>query len=165
MFKYAHPRPAVTATIALVTHDNHFLCGLRGRKDSAFSGYYCIPGGFMDPLVEEGDMVEFDENLLSEGETIEETAIREIFEETGIVITEDRLQLAKVKSNPKTDPRCHVVNICYYVRLTAQEEDDSRAGDDLAELATFTHHEISNMTLAFNHNEIVDDVWEIINGK
>lgn len=174
-YVYDFPRPSVTATIGLFVQDEEgkrpyaTLIGRRGRKDGAYSGFLCLPGGFLDAKVEMNDVVEaahdavqyiedwdkeLADSLVKPGETVEETAIREIEEETGLVISQDRLVLAHVHSDPNTDPRCHVVNICYYVVISNEEADSAVAGDDLEELEMPLNREVESLTLAFNHNEI-----------
>jgi ADP-ribose pyrophosphatase YjhB (NUDIX family) len=188
-YVYDFPRPSVTATIGLFIQSPHrygpyaALVGRRGRKDGAYAGYLCLPGGFLDAKVEEKDIYieETDDQESSfklgrliraiyalatsvkdafiakhvkPGETVEQTAIREIEEETGLKITEDRLVLAHVHSNPDTDPRCHVVNICYYVMITEEEANSAVAGDDLEDLEMPLIGDVDSLTLAFNHNEM-----------
>lgn len=194
-YTYAFPRPSVTATIALFIQSTwnsnveHVILGRRGRKDGAYSGYLCLPGGFLDAKVDTNDVeIEVqrhhytsiagadddgidvaelftDEGVVFEpgkeaeafnkpGETVEEAAIREIFEETGLVITPDRLELSHVHSAPNTDPRAHVVNICYFVVLKHEEAEKAVAGDDLEELVVESVYNVHTHNLAFNHNEL-----------
>ena len=201
-FVYDFPRPSVTATIGLFVQStsnnnaSHVVLGRRGRKDGAYSGYLCLPGGFLDAKVDEKDvfavvagkffsLVEYCLNKVLEpihtmlgnedrewikaqtkpGETVEETAIREVFEETGLTITKDRLQLAHVHSDPDTDPRAHVVNVCYFVMLTAEEAATAVAGDDLEELVIEPVDTANTHTLAFNHNELYIRMLEAVNTK
>lgn len=186
-YAYAFPRPSVTATIALFIQSTwnsnveYVILGRRGRKDGAYSGYLCLPGGFLDAKVDEQDIeivaigetagLHFRENeieaeiakLIKPGETVEEAAIREVFEETGLKITPDRLELAYVHSGPNTDPRAHVVNICYYVVLKQAEADTAVAGDDLEELLVESVYNVHTHTLAFNHNQLFEKMLEVAN--
>lgn len=201
-YVYDFPRPSVTATIVLLvksswnSNADRVILGRRGRKDGAYSGFLCVPGGFLDAKVDEKDifatvgdvfytiknwflskfiepehaMLGAEEQaeinkLIKPGETIEQTAIREIFEETGLVVTEDQLELAHVHSNPDTDPRAHVVNVCYFVMLDNNAISEAKAGDDLEELLVESVYDVHNHTLAFNHNEIFRKVFEVAERK
>lgn len=177
MFVYAFPRPSVTATIALLVNDPNrpnavgVLIGTRGRKDGAYAGFECIPGGFLDAKVDMADVVEFsgdavafledydedlEASLVKPGETVRETAIREVLEETGLTITEDQLNLYWDHSDPNTDPRAHVVNLCYYVVLDPETAATAVAGDDLEKIE-IKYFELFDLipTMAFNHADLL----------
>ena len=68
-YTYDYPRPAVTVDVVLVTReaDPHVL--LIRRKADPFAGRWALPGGF----------IEMDE-------TLEESARRELREETGVEV-------------------------------------------------------------------------------
>jgi ADP-ribose pyrophosphatase YjhB (NUDIX family) len=179
MYCYAFPRPSVTATIVIFGMNsghaippNHFrlLTGIRGRSDGAYAGYRCAPGGFLNAKIDPADVVFSEgEGLLwaqewepgdepvesAPGETIEETAIREVFEETGIQLRPEQLRLSHVHSDPNTDPRAHVVNVCYYVVLSDATLALAVAGDDLADLELIVVDADNIPTMAFNHADIV----------
>ena len=67
------------------------------RKNNPFKGFWALPGGF----------VEY-------GETVEQAAIREAREETGISV--DLKNLVGVYSDPGRDPRGHTVSICFLAK-------------------------------------------------
>jgi NUDIX domain len=204
VFVYDFPRPSVTATI--VIFGDHpgpvqysVLTGVRkdkaDDKHSAYPGYLCVPGGFLNAKVENKDVwgwvdgrfmniedarydanledaVELDannpnqwdvnENVELPGETVKQTAIREVFEETGLVIEEDELILFHESSNPNTDPRCHVVNLCYLVKIPNERLEKAVAGDDLSELKVLELELFDQMPeMAFDHADIVNKaiIW------
>jgi ADP-ribose pyrophosphatase YjhB (NUDIX family) len=184
-YVYDYPRPSVTATIAILVVENPndmfpgvigALIGTRGRKDGAYAGFLCIPGGFLDAKVDRKDIIELSEEsifftydeedeehkeLLKSGETVEDAAIREVFEETGLVISKDQLKLYHVHSDPNTDPRAHVVNICYYVLVDRETANMAKAGDDLAKLDIMTfENSYSLPVMAFNHAELLSKALE-----
>ncbi len=152
---YRYPRPSVTATILLVGPDQQVLWGLRQPTADAYPNTLCLVGGFLNAKTIEADMLA--PTAEDPGETIEETAIRETFEETGIVLKPEQLILIGSKSHPNTDPRAHVVNLCYAAILTRAQMNSAKAGDDLQALVwkplqdgTFQEP----FEAAFNHMEI-----------
>ncbi len=64
------------------------------RKNFPYKDMFALPGGFVEI-----------------GESTEQAAIREAYEETGLSI--DILKLIGVYSNPSRDPRGHTVTVCY----------------------------------------------------
>jgi 8-oxo-dGTP diphosphatase len=127
-----HRQPALAADCVVFDRQGRLL--LIRRKNPPFQGQYALPGGFVDY-----------------GETTEQAAIRELFEETGLrAVTAPAL--IGVYSDPGRDPRGHTVSIAYLVRVT---DFVPRAGDDAAG-AEFVANWQSE-TLAFDHNKIVAD--------
>lgn len=171
-FIYKYPRPSVTATVvAFNENKDAVLTGLRVETADAYPGMWCIPGGFLNARVDEEDYVDdsdivynLDENEpypesvapIFEGETVRETAIREFFEETGILLEESQLKLFEEFSGPKIDPRAHVVNLCYKVVL--KNSDILTPGDDISELrwTPTTSECLNDFEFAFNHRDIVN---------
>lgn len=103
------------------------------RLNSPFKGCYALPGGF----------VEY-------GETVENAVKREIQEETGI--TTKIRKLVGVYSDPKRDPRGHVVTIVYALQVVSGT---LQAGDDAQAVKWF---DLNNLPkLAFDHSKIVKD--------
>jgi 8-oxo-dGTP diphosphatase len=126
-----HKQPALAADCVVFDSDGRLL--LIRRKNPPFKGQYALPGGF----------VEY-------GERMEEAALRELREETGI---EGRIvRLVGVYSRPNRDPRGHCVSAAYLIDpATAAPV----AGDDAAEAEFVADYRSEE--LAFDHNEIVAD--------
>ncbi len=136
MYCYDYPRPSVTVDIVLlsdVTQNPQIL--LIRRKNPPFKDYWALPGGFLDM-----------------SETLEESARRELREETGI----SDVQLTQVGTfgHPDRDPRGRVITIAY-VGILSAERQKAVAGSDAAAVAWFSTSDLPQ--LAFDHKRIIQD--------
>ena len=137
MFTYPFKMVSATATILLIHNDDVLLGRRASKEEKVFAGWLSLPGGFLN----------------AEEETIEHCAIRETFEETALRIEECRLNLFHISSGPKTDPRAHVINACYWVKINDYERSVAKPGDDLSELTFVNYKELieNRIELAFDH--------------
>jgi ADP-ribose pyrophosphatase YjhB (NUDIX family) len=147
MFNYPYAKPSVTATVFAI-YNGMLVVGTRSDWIEAYPGKKCVPGGFLEASYE-GD----------EGETVEQTAIREFEEECGVTLSGDQLILFHEHSNPLTDPRCHVVNLCYIANLNREQMERLMPGDDLKALDLVMFEDITeedqiDSNWAFNHFEL-----------
>lgn len=155
-YTYPFPMVSAAATIVIINRDaRKVLLGLRSKDTSAYPCWWSVPGGFLDAKV-----VDADGNVIVPGETVEQTAVREVEEETALIITEDQLNLFRVSSNPETDKRAHVINTCFYVVVNDATAACAVAGDDLEEIWWADFDEAQNTNLAFDHNTIVSKAIE-----
>lgn len=121
----------LTADIIIQMGDGKIVLAKRGSEP--YKGKWALPGGKLDG-----------------NETIEETAIREAKEETGLDI---KLQtVLGVYSRPDRDPRGRFVSVVFTATVTGGE---LKAGSDAAEVKTISVSD--DMELAFDHNEILAD--------
>src|SRR5881296_2623617 len=125
------PHPAVTVD-GLVRFDGK-LVAIRRRNDP-FRGMPALPGGFVEL-----------------GETTVEAVVREVREETGLETRVKRL--VGVFSDPKRDPRGHVISIVYELEAIGGR---LKAGSDATAIECVNLSAVPVM--AFDHNEIVR-VW------
>ena len=103
------------------------------RGNPPFKGSWALPGGLMD-----------------EGETIEETAVREALEETGLKVK--LTGLIGVYSQPDRDPRGRYVSVAFSAIPVGGE---LKAGDDAKNFLKTA--EYAGLQLAFDHNQIIAD--------
>ncbi|MFZ3475228.1 NUDIX domain-containing protein [Streptomyces sp. 4.24] len=97
-------------------------------------GELALAGGHVDP-----------------GETSRRAAVRELFEETGVRVSEDALQLIGVYDEPGRDPRGWYVSVAYLVDVPP--DTTAQAGDDAA---TVQWRPLADPgPLAFDHSAIV----------
>lgn len=124
-----YERPSVAADIAVFTaadvpDDNYrklaekslkLLMIRRGRPP--FEGFYALPGGFA-----------------MKNEDLDETAARELFEETGVKDID--LSQLKTTSTPQRDPRGWIISAAY-IALVDSSRLEVRYGDDAADAGWF----------------------------
>jgi len=86
------------------------------------------------------------------GESVEQAAIREAREETGLDV---RLSgLLGVYSDPGRDPRFHTVSIVFTAEVSADA--NPCAGDDAGQAEFFALNALPEQ-IAFDHRRIIDD--------
>jgi 8-oxo-dGTP diphosphatase len=139
---YEHPRPALTADMLVVAGavgDDGVVLMIR-RGGDPFRGMLALPGGFVDV-----------------GETVEQAALRELEEETGITVEAADLRLAGVYSQPGRDPRGWTVSVLF--RIDVGERPDARHGDDAAAVEWVPVADaLRNPTwFAFDHDRMLRD--------
>ena len=95
---------------------------------------WALPGGFVDY-----------------GESLEQAAVREALEETGLHVT--LVQQMKTYSDPDRDPRHHTISTVFI----ATAESSPFAGDDAGKTGIFTQHNLP--PLVFDHEKILTDYF------
>ncbi len=128
---HRNPSPAVDVA---VTDGEILLLVRRGREP--YMGSLALPGGFIEY-----------------GETVENAAVRETLEETGVQIKLEAI--LGVYSDPKRDPRKHVLTTVFIGRPV---EGNPVGGDDAAEASWVDLESLDSSTLAFDHGLIVEDL-------
>jgi len=139
-----YEKPSVTVDILIFTVRNNGLNVLLiKRKTWPFKDFWANPGGF----------VEMDESL-------EETALRELKEETGV----ENVYLEQLYTfgSPKRDPRTRVISVAYYA-LVRSDFVKIKAATDAADAKWFPVDSLPN--LAFDHEEIMRYALDRIRNK
>jgi len=140
-YTYEYPRPAVTVdAVMLRENGKNVEVLLVERKNEPFKKEWAFPGGFVD-----------------NNETLEDAVARELEEETSLKGVE--LMQFRAYSAPDRDPRGRTISIIYIGVLN--DEKDIKAGDDAANVKWHSINQLQK--LAFDHNEILNDVLEYIN--
>ena len=135
MIKYG-PRPALAVDGVIFDKSGDIV--LIRRKNPPFKGQLALPGGFVE-----------------NNETTEAAVRREVKEELGI---ETRIKrLVGVYSEPKRDPRQHIVSVVYELEPLST---NFKAGDDAAEFEIVAIERLTKSgldALAFDHGKIIAD--------
>ena len=129
--RYRNPFPTVDIIIQI---ENKIV--LIERRNPPLG--WALPGGFVDY-----------------GETLEEAAIREAKEETGLEIA--NLRQFRAYSDPGRDPRQHNISMVF----TAKGNGNPEAGDDAKNVQLFPIERLPDQ-LCFDHQQILNDY---ISGK
>lgn len=122
--------PKLMVDVVIVSDDEEVVLIRRGSEP--YQGQWALPGGFVEV-----------------GETVEEAAIREAAEETGLAV--EIARLVGVYSDPERDPRGHNVSVAFLARVLSGE---LSAATDASEAALI---DPDSVDLAFDHRRIVND--------
>jgi len=131
--------PLLTVDTVIIENSSILLIK---RKNDPYQGFWALPGGF----------VEY-------GETVENAAVRETKEETGIDVKLD--DLVGVYSDPDRDPRGHTVTVCF---LGIKIGGTLRSATDAEDARYFDLNKIKTFDLAFDHEMIIQDALKLLNG-
>ncbi len=143
-----YPKPSLTADICVIDGDEILLIK---RGNHPFLGCWALPGGFAN-----------------RNEAIEDTAKRELLEETGLKA--QRMKLVGVYSAPGRDPRGWTVSAAYRMDVD-KKKIAPQAGDDAADSSFFKlsfengkmvlkgKETIYEDDLAFDHAKIITDAF------
>ena len=105
MYSYKYPRPAVTADCVVIgsAADSSRYVLLIQRGNEPYKGCWALPGGFMDM-----------------DETLEQCALRELKEETGLTPSGDITEL-KSFSTVDRDPRGRTITVAFLIEMPLTE--------------------------------------------
>lgn len=135
MYQYEYPHAALTTDSVVFGFDGkklHILLIKRGNEPH--KGSWALPGGFMRM-----------------DETVEECALRELREETGV--NNIYMEQFRVFSAVSRDPRERVVTVAFFA-LVRKSDYELIAGDDAVDAQWFAVDELPK--LAFDHEEIIE---------
>lgn len=132
MFVYQYPHPAVTTDCVIFGLEDGLLKVLLvERGNEPCKGCWAFPGGFLNP-----------------DETVEQGALRELREETGL--DSAYLEQVGVFSDPDRDPRERVLTVAFFSVMHVRSV---RAGDDAAKAKWLPVNDLPE--LAFDHDQIL----------
>jgi 8-oxo-dGTP diphosphatase len=109
------------------------LLGQRGQPSHAFANAWGLVGGFLDPHTE----------------SFEQSAARELKEETGLDLPAESMELVTVQSDPKRDPRGQIIDTVWSTRLPRRLA--AVGSDDVQAVAWQPLSVALKMKLAFDH--------------
>lgn len=135
MYTYQYPRAALTVdAIVYVKDKNATLVLLIQRGREPFLSQWALPGGFINM-----------------DETLEEACIRELEEETGLIVKQ--MSQFKTYDSVDRDPRHRTISVVYFTEL--KEKQLVSGNDDAAQAKWFSLDNLPQ--LAFDHQQILND--------
>ena len=134
IYCYEYPRPSVAADVIVCLKQDLCKILLIKRKNPPFQNMWALPGGFLD----------MNEYLI-------ETAKRELYEETGLLL--DNLVFFGIYDKPDRDPRGRTISAVYYAII--ENPLKITAGDDASYANWFLIDQLPE--LAFDHNVVIND--------
>jgi len=151
-----YKNPAATASLIVIIQNKILLVK---RAHEPFAGCWALPGGFLN----------------CGQESLEQAAVRELKEETGLEANTSDLKLVCVNSEPDRDPRGHVIDHVYFVDQKHPRAlmGKIKAGDDATECELFDMKHETNSTrtlfvelppLAFDHVKPIAEYVRRIRG-
>lgn len=141
-YTYEYPRPALTADVVVITREAEPKVLLIERGNEPYKGCWAFPGGFMNM-----------------DETTEQCAIRELNEETNLVI--NHLRQIGTYSKVERDPRGRTITVAYLAVIDCPLA--ASAQDDAARVQWFPLN--APPTLAFDHADILADAIRIFHSE
>jgi len=132
MYSVDRPRPALTVDVIIELDEGGFLLIERGKPPHGWA----LPGGFVE-----------------HGETVEEAAVREAREETGLEV--EIIRQFHTYSDPARDPRAHNVAVVFVGRAGGQP----MAGSDAAAARICTADDLPE-PIAFDHARVLQDYFD-----
>lgn len=137
MYSYEYPRAAMTVdSIVYVKEEGKTFLLLIQRGNEPYKNKWAFPGGFLDM-----------------DETLEQAAIRELNEETGLIVP--AMKQFRAYDAIDRDPRHRTISVVFTAEL--DEKKEVKGGDDAAQAKWFPIDELPE--LAFDHAEIISDFF------
>lgn len=134
-YVYPYPRPAVTVDVVIFTlRESCLQVLLIRRAEEPFKGDWALPGGFVHI-----------------NESLEEAALRELEEETGI--SQAYLEQLYTYGEPDRDPRDRVITVAYFALIPPDKPIRAEGGKDVKQAAWFPAERLP--PLAFDHEQII----------
>jgi len=133
VIRYISPVPTVDIIVEVETDAGGKGIVLIYRRNEPRA--WALPGGFVDY-----------------GETLEEAAVREAMEETGLEV--ESIAQFHTYSDPRRDRRRHTISTVFVARAKGKP----RPGDDAERAGVFTKEDLPP-ALAFDHEKILRDYF------
>lgn len=137
---YAHAVNTVDIGVVKISGDSIEILLVK-RKNPPFRDMWVLPGGFLD---------------IDKKETLEEAALRELLEETGV--SKLKVRQLKTYDGPNRDPRWRVISTAFFTVINEStfKKLSIKAGSDAKEYKWFPLNKVPK--LGFDHNLIVNDI-------
>ncbi len=144
-YTYEYPRPALTVDCVIfgLEQSSRLKVLLIQRGHEPYTGTWALPGGFVDM-----------------NEPLEEAALRELKEETGV--SDVFIEQLYTIGTPNRDPRGRVVTVVYFALINLAEHKIS-ADSDAQDVRWFSIDKLPE--LAFDHADLMAMAIQRLRGK
>ena len=147
---------SIATVVLIVVNDEYIVAVQRGEgtPDPEYIGKWCLPCGYLDY-----------------NETVEECAIREVYEETGLTLTD--VKLVNINSDPYSDKRQNVTfrYISEIKGLSIQDikwclSSKNSEEDEVMKIDLIKISDIDSYQWAFNHKYLIKELYnDTINSR
>ena len=139
-YSYTYPRPQVTVDAIVFHHDEwgttRILLVTRGKEP--YKGRLAFPGGFIN----------LDELLV-------DACVRELEEETGLIVPAKRMKFFKMADKVDRDPRARTIGGIFTTELESDSPPDVTGQDDADYAAWYEVDKVNDADLwSFDHHEL-----------
>ena len=142
---YNPGRYAVSVSLAtFIKRNENSQILLIQRKNPPFQHHWALPEGFVE-----------------QDETLEQTALRQLNENTGIKLNDIPIFQIGAYGHPKRDPRFRIITIAFTVILPEELLTQIKSGGEAAIVRWIDVENIPK--LAFDHDEILNDARQFLN--
>lgn len=153
-----------TVDLVIINHENKILLIKRSEKSEACPRMWALPGGFVDSLIDP-TVDKKDRKFIEGAETPEQAALREVKEETNLILENVVIYPVGVYEGNNRDPRDTIdawsKSYAFFYRIPQEifeaQKNNIVGLDDAEDVAWVSIDEIKNMKLAFDHNNIIND--------
>ena len=123
------------------------LSSVRGEEAADFRGFWNCTCGYLD----------FDE-------TMKDCAMRELYEETGLLIDEDIVKLIGIEDNPEANRQNVTARFAAFIEDAVTDDFTfSKAhneGEEVGEIKWIKLADVDNYMWAFNHDKRIKEIFE-----
>lgn len=164
--------PNPTVDLVILNHEGKILLIKRKSTAEACPSMWALPGGFIDSLPTQINS-EGLKKFIEGAETAEQAAIREVKEETNLTLNNVTISPVGIYEGNNRDPRdtegAWSKSHAFFYRIPQEvfeSQKDSIVGlDDAEDVKWISLEEIKNMTLAFDHGQIIHDALNLYLNK
>jgi len=157
--KYYHKGANPTVDLIIVNPEGKILLIQREDTSAACPGMWAIPGGFINTNAKRGDFFEYG------AETPEVAAVRELKEETNLMLINPKLIFIGEYEGNNRDPRdteegwskSHAYIYVIPQAIYDEQKDKIKGLDDAKGYDWKTPEEIEALDMAFDHKQIIRD--------